>query len=52
MRLGRYSVYYYGQLVKKVWDLNKAYELIANMVQCGYKKEGFEIRRLSVGFNF
>jgi hypothetical protein len=51
MRIGRYSVYYYGQLVKKVWDLNKAYELIANMVQCGYKKDGFEITCLSLGFD-
>ena len=52
MRLGRYSIYYYSQLVEKVWSLNKAYELIANMVQCGYEKDGFEIRYLSAGFDF
>lgn len=51
MRLGRYSVYYYGQLVKKVWSLSKAYELIANMVQCGYKKDGFELGYISASFN-
>lgn len=52
MRLGRYGIYYYNQLVKKVWNLNKAYELIANMVQLGYEKDGFEINYIDVGFDF
>lgn len=48
MRIGRYRVLYYGYLVQKVWSLNKAYELINNMIYYSYKKEGFEIKYLEV----
>lgn len=51
MRFGRYKVYYDGALVKKIWSLNKAYELIANMVACGYDKEKFSIDYTDIGFD-
>lgn len=50
MRIGRYKVYYNGYLVDKVWTLNKAYELINNMVACGYNRDYFTIDYLEAGF--
>lgn len=52
MRIGRYSVVYYGHIIKKVWNLDKAYELIAHMVECGYDKEGFDITYIDAGFDW
>lgn len=52
MRVGRYRLYYDGTLVTKVWSLNKVYELINNMVNCGYDKENFSIEYLEAGLSF
>ena len=52
MRVGRYKVCYNGYLVEKVWSLNKAYELISNMVNCGYDKEKFTIDYTDIGLAF
>ena len=39
MRIGRYKIYYDGELIGKVWSINKVYELVANMIKCGFDKE-------------
>ena len=50
MRFGRYKVYYEGKLIDKLWSLNKVFELIANMVNCGADREKFTINYTDVGF--
>ena len=49
MRIGRYKVYYQDTLVAKVWSLEKAYQLIANMVACGYNQDDFDIIYSNLG---
>ena len=51
MRIGRYKVYYDGELVAKCWTMNKCMELIANMVTVGYDRELFNIEFLQAGFS-
>lgn len=50
MKIGRYRVYYQDTLVTKVWSLEKVYQLIANMIACGYNKEDFDVRYLDIDF--